>query len=75
MIRAIRYESALKMPPTGKLKTAEIESLTQWVKMGAPWPNEKVRPAPLSLQGEMAFTDVQQNSGPSSLSKAGAAAR
>jgi len=28
----------LKMPPSGKLKPAEIAALSAWVKMGAPWP-------------------------------------
>ena len=39
LIRAVRQtEERLKMPIGGKLKPAEIEALTTWVKMGAPWP-------------------------------------
>ncbi len=41
MIKAIRYSSALKMPPGGKLKTVEIAALTDWVRVGAPWPEVK----------------------------------
>jgi hypothetical protein len=38
IIRAIRYDGDVKMPPTGKLKDNEIAVLTAWVKGGAPWP-------------------------------------
>jgi hypothetical protein len=41
LIKAVRYTSALKMPPSGKLKPAEIAALTDWVRMGAPWPDAK----------------------------------
>jgi Protein of unknown function (DUF1549)/Protein of unknown function (DUF1553)/Planctomycete cytochrome C len=41
LIRAISYQSELKMPPTGKLKDDEIAALTEWVRMGAPWPGAK----------------------------------
>ncbi|QDU25566.1 Planctomycete cytochrome C [Anatilimnocola aggregata] len=39
LIEAVKYES-LEMPPDGKLSESEIEILTQWVKIGAPWPKE-----------------------------------
>jgi hypothetical protein len=38
LILAVRYDGAVKMPPQGKLSAREIDALTQWVKMGAPWP-------------------------------------
>jgi hypothetical protein len=40
LIKAVRYDGAIKMPPTGKLPAKEIETLTQWVKIR--W----VRPGP-----------------------------
>lgn len=40
LIDAIRYES-YEMPPKGKLPQNDIDTLTRWVKMGAPWPKEK----------------------------------
>ena len=47
LIRAIRYESRIKMPPTSKLAEEEIEVLVDWVRMGAPWPSSDVPlPAP-----------------------------
>jgi hypothetical protein len=44
LIRAIRHESEIKMPPTEKLSDGEIADLTEWVRMGAPWPEPKVLP-------------------------------
>jgi hypothetical protein len=38
LIQALRYDGAVKMPPQGKLPDKAIAALTQWVKMGAPWP-------------------------------------
>src|SRR5262245_55331924 len=38
LIRAIRHEDELKMPPSKKLSREQIGDLTQWVRMGAPWP-------------------------------------
>ena len=39
LIEAVNYES-FEMPPTGKLKDEQIAVLTEWVKLGAPWPDE-----------------------------------
>ena len=49
LIQAINYQS-LEMPPSGKLKDGEIEILTRWVAMGAPW-----------TPGEMVRSKVEQN--------------
>jgi hypothetical protein len=40
LLRVVRYASELKMPPTGKLKPEQIDVLAEWVRMGAPWPEE-----------------------------------
>ena len=46
LVLAISYDpSGYQMPPTGKLKPDEIEALTRWVKMGAPWPGDAETPA------------------------------
>jgi len=39
LIQAVRYEG-FEMPPKGKLLAKEIDTLTEWVAMGAPWPAE-----------------------------------
>jgi mono/diheme cytochrome c family protein len=41
MIQAVRQTGELKMPKGGKLTPEEVQNLTEWVKMGAPWPQSK----------------------------------
>jgi hypothetical protein len=38
LILAVRHQGERKMPPKSRLKPTEVESLTAWVKRGAPWP-------------------------------------
>ena len=46
LIRAVHYSDPdVKMPPTGKLKDAEIALLERWVQQGAPDPRNEIRPA------------------------------
>src|SRR6266446_1227090 len=46
LIEAINYQNAdLQMPPKGKLPDQQIATLTEWVKMGAPWPTETAKSA------------------------------
>jgi hypothetical protein len=61
MVRAISYEDKdLKMPQDKKLSRAQIEALTQWVKMGAPWPaTEKVAGGP--KKGEFVISDKDRS--------------
>src|ERR687891_415121 len=42
LIEAINYAS-YEMPPDGKLPDNEIAILTEWVRMGAPWPEEPAK--------------------------------
>jgi hypothetical protein len=68
LIDAIRYQGELKMPPKQKLPAEAVETLTAWVKLGAPWPqvkaeggrrkDEKVGTRPLS--SHWAFQPVQR---------------
>jgi hypothetical protein len=47
LIQAVEQTGELKMPKGGKLKPAEIQALSEWVKMGAPWPDAaKITAAP-----------------------------
>jgi hypothetical protein len=39
LIEAINHES-FEMPPTGKLKNPQIAAITNWIRMGAPWPDD-----------------------------------
>jgi mono/diheme cytochrome c family protein len=54
LIEAIHWTNEdLQMPPKKKLSDAQIADLTEWVKMGAPWPSN---PAPLAKK-EFTVTD------------------
>jgi hypothetical protein len=40
LVQAISYKNPkLRMPPRSRLSAEQIETLTAWIKMGAPWPN------------------------------------
>lgn len=38
LIEAVNYDGAYEMPPSNKLKKADIKLLTEWVATGAAWP-------------------------------------
>jgi hypothetical protein len=63
ILKAIGYEESLKMPPMGKLKAEDIASITEWVKMGAPWPGAdqtRVAEAQPSARPPVTFTVEQK---------------
>ncbi len=45
LIAAVRHEGP-KMPPKTKLDAPQVEALTRWVRMGAPWPGAGAARAP-----------------------------
>jgi cytochrome c553 len=45
LLEVIGYDDAIKMPPKQKLAESEIATLTEWVKIGAPWPGSESAPA------------------------------
>src|SRR5580700_3099785 len=53
LIQAVRQTGDLKMPKGGKLKPEEIQALTDWVKMGAPWPETKMAAAAPAPPGKV----------------------
>jgi hypothetical protein len=40
LVHAVRQDGDLKMPPKGRLAVEQVQALTAWVRMGAPWPAE-----------------------------------
>ena len=50
LISAVHYDDR-QMPPDGKLNPAEIQALTQWVSLGAPWPSEQRSPRIVERSG------------------------
>lgn len=64
LLKVIGYNDSLKMPPSGKLKDEEIEAMTHWVKMGAPWPGNAPAAAAKSWpknSSVRAFTNEEKN--------------
>jgi hypothetical protein len=47
LLRAVRHEGDVKMPPKSKLARPQIDALARWVKLGAPWPGAEKAPAPV----------------------------
>ncbi len=40
LLKAVRYEDDLQMPPDDPLPADAVALLTRWVEMGAPWPED-----------------------------------
>ncbi|MBV9863713.1 MAG: PSD1 domain-containing protein [Abitibacteriaceae bacterium] len=72
LVQVVRYNGDTQMPPAGKLPAKDIAAIEAWVKMGAPWPNDKTADgatasaAPASAPagapaGEYTITDQQRH--------------
>ncbi len=59
LIRAVRKNGDVKMPPQGRLTDREIENLELWIKAGAPWPETQGTPPP-PTGGEYVITAEQR---------------
>jgi hypothetical protein len=59
LVAAISHaDELLKMPPAQKLEPAKIAALTEWVKIGAPWPGPAEPPAPpAARKGALQITE------------------
>jgi mono/diheme cytochrome c family protein len=57
LIEAVRYES-YEMPPSGQMKDEQIAILEQWVRLGAPWPEEA---APVRVAKEPKITEEDRS--------------
>ena len=42
LLKAVRGELAVRMPPSGRLADTEIASIEKWIEMGAPWPDDRM---------------------------------
>src|SRR5262249_345387 len=56
LLKVISYDGEIKMPPSGKLKNDEIAALTEWVKIGAPWPGAVTPVAPAITDATVSAT-------------------
>jgi mono/diheme cytochrome c family protein len=62
---AVRQDGDLKMPPKSKLSEAQVAAVVQWVRLGAPWPRETVRPSADGGRSHWAFQSVRDPPVPS----------
>jgi hypothetical protein len=60
LIRAVRREGDLQMPPKKKLNAAQIATLTRWVQMGAPDPRDGVVSEKDSRRDHWAFQPLSR---------------
>jgi cytochrome c553 len=57
LVQAIRHNEELKMPQKTKLPQADIAAIAEWVKLGAPWPDDSAPATPTASKGgERVFT-------------------
>ncbi|MBM3968893.1 MAG: DUF1549 domain-containing protein [Planctomycetes bacterium] len=42
LMKAVRHQDGLAMPPDGKLNEAQIATLAEWIKLGAAWPGTTI---------------------------------
>ncbi|MFM7206706.1 MAG: PSD1 and planctomycete cytochrome C domain-containing protein [Planctomycetaceae bacterium] len=40
LVRAVRYDGDLQMPPDGRLPDAAVRTIEEWVRRGLPWPDD-----------------------------------
>ena len=64
LLKAVRHEGDLKMPPEKKLPQGTIAELAEWIRRGAPWPAgaktaATLRSGPITSE-ERAFWSFQQ---------------
>ncbi|HTE19558.1 MAG TPA: c-type cytochrome domain-containing protein, partial [Armatimonadota bacterium] len=60
LLRAVRHaEPGLQMPPGEKLRDDQIADLERWVRMGAPWPVERMKAEGGRMKGAAAATSLQ----------------
>ena len=58
LLKAVKYDGDLKMPPKGKLSAAEIAVFENWAKAGFPWPDAG---GPAKVRKTFAITDEDRN--------------
>ena len=59
LLKAVRHEGDIKMPPKNKLPPAAIDDLATWVKLGADWPVDKTL-ASKNEKNHWAFQSVRK---------------
>src|SRR5580700_8626609 len=61
LIKAVRYDGSLKMPPAGRLSAGQIATLTAWVKRGAVWPLDRPATAATASSVPYVIPEAKRN--------------
>jgi len=64
LIRAVRYDGKVKMPPSGKIPQYEVEALEKWVRDGAVWPEGSAPAVSMPASGHWALQPVRKPAEP-----------
>ena len=59
LVKVVRYDGDLQMPPDGKLPSAAIQTIEEWVRRGLPWPDDG-KPVATAKTGVEAFDIVKR---------------
>ena len=59
LVKAINHAGDYHMPPTTKLPDEQIAALTEWVKLGVPWPATSATPKAILSAADRAAHDRQ----------------
>ena len=51
LVRAVRHEGDVHMPPKGKLPEPSVRAMADWVRQGAPWPSGPIATADPKAEG------------------------
>jgi hypothetical protein len=68
LLRAVRHQDGLAMPPDGKLNESQIAALAEWIKSGAVWPGPAATTTAESTSAGSSISPVSPNDGELALS-------
>jgi len=61
LLRALRHEGGLTMPPGKRLPEARIAAVERWVRLGAPWPAPRAAGAPVLGDQARIFAEARRH--------------
>lgn len=62
LVKALRYDGPIQMPPTGALPAETVDAIAAWIDMGAPWPGGDAPPAVTEAESFDAFLERTRRS-------------
>jgi hypothetical protein len=59
LVKAIRHQGDLQMPPTKQLSEHQIAAIEHWIDLGAPWPDSSMLPAADARRSHWSFQPLE----------------